>query len=162
MLRGALAPIWETVVFVLASGLLSFFVGQALPRRWFDFNAFPYRDFPWEDGGRVYSRLNVRAWKDKLPDMSRIMPFVVKKKALLARTPEAMARLIRETCVAEIVHWGLIVLMSPVLAVWQGGVRGALFALFYAAGNLLFIIIQRYNRPRLKEVLRRMEGRRAD
>ena len=124
----------KALILGFIGGVLSFCVGQALPRRWFHPDAFPFRPFAWEKGGKIYERLGVRRWKDLLPDMSRIVPGVVKKKASLNRTPEAMALLVRETCEAEAVH--------------------------YVLGNLLFVIIQRYNRPRLAAIQKRLEMRR--
>ena len=90
----------KALILGFIGGVLSFCVGQALPRRWFHPDAFPFRPFAWEKGGKIYERLGVRRWKDLLPDMSRIVPGVVKKKASLTRTPEAMALLVRETCEA--------------------------------------------------------------
>ena len=92
--------------------------------------------------------------------MSRIVPGMVKKKASLNRTPEAMALLVRETCVAETVHWALIVCVTPLLAWAVPGLSGAVIALCYVLGNLLFVIIQRYNRPRLAAIQKRLEMRR--
>ena len=138
-------------------GMLSFALGQMLPRRWFDPEAFPYRAHPWEKNGAVYEKLGVRLWKDHVPDMSRIIPKMVKKKAALAQTSHDMERLARETCVAETVHWALIVVMSPIVGISIGGILGRVIGVLYGLGNTLFIIIQRYNRPRLVRVLKRME-----
>lgn len=71
-----------------------------------------------------------------------------------------MALLVRETCVAEAVHWALIVCVTPILAYAVPGLPGALIALCYALGNLLFVMIQRYNRPRLATIQKRLEMRR--
>lgn len=159
LIRGVPGVLLDAAAIVVVGGLISFAIGQSLPRRWFDFDAFPYRDFPWEKRGTIYNRVHVHKWKDWVPDMSRFVPFMVKKKAALARTPEAMARLIRETCVAEVIHWGLIVVVSPVIALSSGGAFGVALGTAYGVGNLSFVIIQRYNRPRLREILRRMEER---
>lgn len=161
LVRGVPGVLLEAALIVIVCGFLSFALGQALPRRWFDFDAFPYRAFGWEKKGKVYDRVRVHKWKDSVPDMSRFVPFMVKKKAALARTPETMARLIRETCVAELVHWALIVLVSPIIAHASGGTLGAVLGAAYGAGNLSFVIIQRYNRPRLREILSRMEERKS-
>jgi glycosyl-4,4'-diaponeurosporenoate acyltransferase len=161
LIRGMPGVFLDAVAIAVVGGFVSFAIGQSLPRRWFDFDAFPYRDFAWEKKGKIYDRVRVHKWKDWVPDMSRFVPFMVKKKAALARTPEAMARLIKETCVAEVVHWGLIAIVSPVIALTSGGAFGALLGAVYGTCNLSFVIIQRYNRPRLREILRRMEERRS-
>lgn len=152
---GILGKLLAALIVGAAGGILSFVIGQSLPRKWFDFDAFPYRDFAWENGGRVYEKVKVRSWKDRVPDMSKFVPGMVKKKASLARNSSSMERLVRETCVAEAVHWALILIVAPVMGIFAGW----LIALLYAVGNLLFVVIQRYNRPRLREILRRMEMR---
>lgn len=143
-----------------AGGFASFLIGQLLPRSLYDPDKFPYRAFRWENGGHIYEKLGVHKWKDHVPDMSRIIPGMVKKKAALARTPESMLILVKETCGAELIHWLLIVFISPLVGQAFEGWMRAFAAGAYALGNLLFVIIQRYNRPRLMEIYRRMEMRR--
>lgn len=148
------------VLVAALGGFASFLLGQSLPRRWFRSEGALYRCYPWEKGGRVYLKVRVHKWKDIVPDMSRIIPGVFRKKAALAAKPELMARLVQETCVAEFIHWLLLIVISPVVLAVIGGWAGAAAAVVYALGNLVFIIIQRYNRPRLVELHKRMEKRR--
>lgn len=157
--HGVTCGMLTAIVISVVGGILSLIVGQLLPRRWFDYDAFPFRAFKWENGGRIYEKLKVRAWKDHVPDMSLIIPKMVKKKAALARTSKAMDRLIRETCVSEFIHWLLEICICAAVCIKVRGALGAILAAIYAVGNLLFIIIQRYNRPRLRQILRRMEER---
>lgn len=96
-------------------------MGQALPRRWFDPHRAPYRCRDWEKGGRVYNKLHIRRWKDRLPDMSRLMPDMVKKK-LAAADPMS---LVQETCVAECVHCWLVALSVGMLFCGKRVVMGA-------------------------------------
>ena len=113
---------WRAALYAAALGILAHPVGQALPRRWFDPHRAPYRCRDWEQGGRVYNKLHIRRWKDRLPDMSRLMPDMVKKK-LAAADPMS---LVQETCVAECVHCWLVVLSSlAATAVGVGAVPAA-------------------------------------
>lgn len=150
----------RAVLAIAIGGVTMTVIGQSLPRRLFDPEKFPYKTYGWEAGGRIYERVGVRRWKDKAPDLSRIIPGMVKKKAVFARTPELMDRLIRETCVAEFVHWVLATVVSLIVALQFDSAWGLAAGTANALGNLVFIIIQRYNRPRLKEIMRRMEMRR--
>ena len=152
--------ILSAVVIAAVGGFASFIFGQLLPRSIFNPGKFPFRTLKWENGGKIYMKLKVHVWKDSVPDMSRIIPGMVKKKAQLARTPETMYRLVQETCVAEFIHWLLVIAISPAIYAALCGLWGILAAIAYAAGNLSFIIIQRYNRPRLVELHKRMEKRR--
>ena len=86
---------WRAALYAAALGVLAHPVGQALPRRWFDPHQAPYRCRDWEKGGRVYNKLHIRRWKDRLPDMSRLMPDMVKKK-LSAADPMSLAH--RSVC----------------------------------------------------------------
>ena len=52
-------------------GALSFLGGELLPRKNFDYTTFPYRLYRWEQDGRIYEKLHIRQWKDRVPDMSK-------------------------------------------------------------------------------------------
>ena len=120
-------------------------LGQALPRKWFCAEKAPWRSAPWEKGGRIYLKLGIRKWKDHLPDMSRLMPDMVKKK-LAAADPMS---LVQETCVAECVHCWLVALSVGMLFLWKSVWSWVLWLVYNLLGNVSFILIQRYNRPRL-------------
>lgn len=150
----------DAVLVMALGGIVFFIIGQLLPRSIYNPDKFPYRLYKWENGGRTYQKLGVHLWKDHVPDMSRIIPGMVKKKAHMARTPENMWRLILETCGAEFIHDLLIICVTPFVYAAIRGLLGLLAAIAYALGNLAFVIIQRYNRPRLVEIYKRMEKRR--
>lgn len=140
------------VGYIAALGILAHIVGQALPRRWFDPDRFPYRCAPWEQNGRVWRKLGVHRWKDHVPDMSRIMGNMVKKKLPDGNTPEGLRVLVLETCVAECVHWWLAVASLGIFFFWRGGWAVVFCLVYNLLGNLPFQIIQRYNRPRLRRL----------
>ena len=74
-----------------------------------------------------------------------LMPDMVKKK-LSAADPMS---LVQETCVAECVHCWLIVLSVGMLFLWKSVWSWLLWLVYNLLGNVSFILIQRYNRPRL-------------
>lgn len=148
------------ILYIAALGVLSHFVGQALPRDKFDAKCFPCRAAQWEKSGKVYEKLGIKRWKDYLPDMSKIMPDMVKKKMSAAKE-QGTAVLIAETCVAECVHWALIVLSLGIFLFWRGGWAVLFWLVYNILGNVPFIIIQRYNRPRLVMLEERRERRLA-
>ena len=61
--------------------------------------------------------------------------------------------MIQETCVAELIHMLLSVTGLACLAIWPGLGGIAVTIVYILLGNLPFIIIQRYNRPRLERLL---------
>lgn len=149
------------VIYIAVLGILSHFVGQALPRARFSAESFPYRTTDWENGGRVYEKLGIKHWKDALPDMSRIMPDMVKKKLTGQNREQGMDVLIAETCVAECVHYWLIVLSLGIFLFWRGVWAVVFWLVYNILGNVPFILIQRYNRPRLVLLEQRRKRRAA-
>ena len=95
----------KCVLYLLVLAVLAHPVGQALPRRWFDGERFPYKCYKWEKQGKLYTLIGVDRWKTLVPDMSRILPDMVRKQVTpTAVTAAQAAVLVQETCVAEAVH----------------------------------------------------------
>jgi len=140
---------------VVVVGAVSMFLGESIPRRWYRYDAFPYICYRWERGGAIYEKMGVRKWKDRVPDMSKYMKFIIDKRISGSRDAQSMKRLIQETCNGEFVHWVLL-LLSPMNLIFLKGGYGVLATVIYALFNVPFIIIQRYNRPRLVVLLNRM------
>ncbi|MBQ9134038.1 MAG: hypothetical protein IJX64_05855 [Clostridia bacterium] len=59
------------ILFAIFIGIISHFYGQALPRKWFHGDKFPYKSFRWEQEGRIYRHIGIHKWQEKLPDLSR-------------------------------------------------------------------------------------------
>lgn len=143
----------DCCVYLIIIGLAGFLVGRVLPKEWFCFEQFPYHTFDFEKAGRIYTILGVRDWKDKVPDMSNILSSVMPSKKLPKKVTDAhLVRMIQETCVAEFIHLALCIVGLRCLWIWDS-VGGLLVALLNILGNLPYIIIQRYNRPRLVRLL---------
>ena len=154
-------PLIKSILFMALAGLASQLLGSLLPRRIFHGDRPPFAPFGWEKNGKVYERLHIRRWKDHVPDMSRIMKNMVKKKLPAGSSSAHMNLLVQETCVAELIHALLIVAGLWLLHIWPG-IGGWIVYLVYAlVGNLPFIIIQRYNRPRLVRLVEKTRKREA-
>lgn len=151
-------PFLYSLIYVATLGIAAHFIGEALPRGWFCWDRFPYRAWSWERQGRIYDLLKIRAWKDRMPDKSRVVKSMVPKRVGACPTSESVYRLIRETCVAEAVHFCLCLLAFPIYFFW-GNLTGVLLALVFVVCNLPFMIIQRYNRPSLVFLAERLKKR---
>ena len=107
----------------------------------------------------------VERWKTLVPDMSRLLPDMVKKQVdPTAVTAAQAAVLVQETCVAEAVHTASSLLGLLCLRLWPGWDGVLVWAVWFLLGNLPFILIQRYNRPRLlrlRNLLQRREQRKG-
>ena len=113
---------------------------------------------PWqcfEKNGKIYDRIGIKKWKEKLPDMSRVMRDMLPKKISYGATGESVGALIKETCVAECIHCGLSVLSFGIYFIWKNYIGILLVAVFIVL-NTPFILIQRYNRPHLIKLKKRL------
>ncbi len=146
-------------VYYALLGVVSFFIGRLLPKRCFRSDRFPYRSAPWE--AKLYRALRVHDWQDKAPDMSRIVPKLIPAKKLDADFRTQLPRMLEETCVAEFTHFVLILLGFYALRLWPGPGGAIVTAVYILFGNLPFILIQRYNRPRLQRLLAAQQRRSA-
>lgn len=149
-------PFWACALYVTVVGYIMRFVGSCYNRERFSPDSALYRQKSWERNGEFYKKLGIRKWKDKLPDVSRKVKKIYTKKVDMQRDVQNLRRLVQETCVAECVHYQLILLSLPVTWIWRGLGGWVIFAMC-AVGNLLFVAIQRYNRPRLLRTLERVE-----
>ena len=143
------------VYYLAVVGIASNLIGELLPRQWFHPDHFPFRCMNWEQEGKIYHHLRIRLWKDRLPDMSKLLPRMMPKQLRACETPRQVDRLILETCVAELTHVLLIVAGIGCLLLWPRG--GKWISLLWTLGNIPFILIQRYNRPRLSHVADRLD-----
>ena len=142
------------VLYVAVIGLLSNPFAKKFPRD-FSIYAFPFAPWGFEKGGAVYEKLGVRKWKDKVPDMSRVLHSLPAKNLSAGVTKEKLETLVQETCVAEMVHFTLMLLSLLILFFWRGWGAAAFLVIYNLFGNMPFIIIQRYNRPRLVRLCKR-------
>ena len=150
--------VFRAILYMAALGVLSHCIGQALPRRWFDGEKGWFRPFGWEHNGRFYERLHIRRWKTRLPDKSRVVKSMVPKRLEGETDTNQLDVLIRETCVAEVVHLALF-LVAPTIYRFCRNAVGAVLTVLFGVGNLPFVAIQRYNRPKLIAVKKRMQKR---
>ena len=147
------------ILYIPIAGLLSQFIGVKLPRSWFHPEKFPYAAWKWEKQGKIYNKTYVYKWKDALPDMSKISRRMVRKIITPMQYSSAhVERLAAETCVAEMVHL-ILMLMSPIIYWINPTGLGAAIAIVYALSHVPFIIIQRYNRPTLVTLAKRLKER---
>lgn len=138
---------WHCALYLAVIGLASS-AAALLPRRWFHADRFPFRPQRWEHEGKIYEKLAVQRWKDKLPDMSRFLPWLTQKQVSASISAAHAELLVQETCVAELVHDILAILTFGCVWIWPGW--GLWLSIAYVLiGHLPYIVIQRYNRPRL-------------
>lgn len=153
----------KCLIYIAAIGVAGFTLGRALPKRWFHYDAAPFRELPFENGGHFYRRLGIHRWHKLLPDMSRILPETMPEKRITAHLSSGQAEvMVQETCIAEFIHIFLSVAGLALPLLWPGWGGLCAFLAYFLLGNLPFILIQRFNRPKLRALLdrcRRAEAR---
>ena len=157
VLPGFLFVFLRMAAIVGVTGIPAFFMGEKVKRDRLDPDAFPFAPWKWEQNGRIYEKVGIKWWKNRVPDMSKYMKRAFSKQGNLNRTPEHLHKLVLEMCSAELVHWFLF-LVSPLFAILIPG-WGWPIMIGYIISNIMSIIIQRYNRPRIQEIIRRIEKR---
>lgn len=140
---------WKCAVYLMGVGIVAFFAGRFMPKGWIKPDRGLFRSFVFEKNGAAYEKLGIRKWQNKALDMSRILPFAMPPKNLSGNYEERLPVMIRETCVAELVHIAESVVGLRCLWIWPGAGGVTVTAIYILVLNLPFILIQRYNRPRL-------------
>ena len=148
-----------SAIIILGSGLLVFILGRIFPRSWINPYNFYFKAWKWEKEGKIYEKIKIKKWKTKWPDFSniitKILPKIMPKKRLDVSAVQKLPILIKESCVAETTHTICFVLGFIPIAIWPG-VASAVLSLLWALTHIPPIIIQRYNRPRFKEMLNKV------
>ncbi len=146
---------WLAVLYVATIGLFSNVAALFIKREKLKEDRFPFRLYRWEREGRIYDKLAIRKWKNHVPDVSRVFKPLMRKEVAVGATPAHLFALIKECCVAELVHYALIILSLAVLLICPDTAGAVLYLLCFLI-NLPFILIQRYNRPQLKRSAERL------
>lgn len=108
----------------------------------------------WEDRGNFYDRVfHVRIWKSRLPSAGTVFGDGFSLNRVRSLDCFYLNRWVLETYRAEITHWATLFLVV-LFFLWNPPI-GWLINLIYALiANLPCIIVQRYNRPRVLDILR--------
>ena len=109
-------------------------------KRWYQIRA-------WER--RLYERIHVKRWKGVMPTYD---------PSLFDLTEKRWEEIAQASCQAELVHETIILLsFVPVLfAKWFGALPAfAATSVLAALFDLTFVVIQRYNRPRIMRLVGR-------
>ena len=149
-------PKWAMVVLDVAVwGGWSAAVGYAAHRRpatAFADDSWLYRLRAVERGGRLYERLGIKRWKDRLPEAGALFTGGFSKRTVRTRDRDVLERFVVETRRAEWTHW-TIMLATPVFIVWNWWWVELLMLVYALAANLPCLLVQRYNRARLTRLL---------
>jgi glycosyl-4,4'-diaponeurosporenoate acyltransferase len=149
-------PKWAMVVLDVAVwGGWSAVVGYWAHRRpitAFADDSARYRLRAVEANGRLYERLGIKRWKDRLPEAGGLFTGGFSKRSMRTRDRAVLERFVVETRRAEWTHW-TIMSATPVFLVWNWWWVELLMVVYALAANLPCLLVQRYNRARLARLL---------
>jgi glycosyl-4,4'-diaponeurosporenoate acyltransferase len=152
-----LAPVPNVLADVAAWAAIHAGTGYAvhrLPVRWLRRDGVLFRPRRVENGGRLYERLGIRRWKDRLPEAGAWFAGGMSKRALPDAADGGLERFAIETRRAELGHW-LAMACGPLFVVWNPAPVAAVMVVYGVVVNAPFIAIQRYNRARVSRCLER-------
>ena len=147
-------------VAIAADAAAALFTRYALPKKYFDPRKKRYASFSWEK--KLYSRIGIRRWKDKIPETGGILVGFSKSRATDLRNNEYVFKFMEETCYAEVMHVWSVPLGFLTMLACPASLRLTV-ALPVAAVNAVLqtlpIMVQRFIRPQLMRVYRGNEKR---
>lgn len=153
-----LLPLLSSAAFWLGAALLVGLLANHLPPPWLGWGEKrPRAPAPHRRARAPAGPPGIRIWKHWIPDAGGALPGGVRKATLVRRDPAALRRLVLETRRAELVHWAL----------WPAGLLTALWlppagvlinVVFATLFNLPCVLLQRFNRARLRHCLARLGG----
>lgn len=128
-----------------------------IPLRWLNPDLRFFQTFRWEKGGAIYQRLfRVRSWKHLIPDGIRLRPNNFSIKDTPATDAEYLQRWLRESIRSELLHWTMII-PGFFFFLWNSIKVGWAMVTYAVVSNLIPVILQRFNRPRIRRLLARLE-----
>jgi len=138
------------VIFSIILDSIVAFVVRQIPEK--KFNPFA-KFFAGRKGEKkFYEKLNIRNWKDKIPELGKTLKYFDKTKVPEKPNAEYMLKFLKETCYAEVMHIAIcpvafiLVFIFPLKYFWCISFPIVLVNIFL---QLLPICVQRYTRPKL-------------
>ena len=152
----AFASVLFGALFIFLLDALIAWVIHCLPPEWFNHKNKIYTVSKKER--KIYEKLGIKNWKDKVPEMGQLCNF--KKDKLENLNEDYIKKFLTETCYAEIIHYGMLLIGLFVLFIFPSNVFFSIsLPLFFINAILQIppIFIQRYNRPKLEMALMHAE-----
>lgn len=155
-----LPKIWVILIDSAAWAIIQPLIGWLafkFPDSWIDDDLPWFQVKDWEDGGQLYQRwFRVRAWKHRVPSGGKLYAGGFSMTEITSWDRGTIARWVKESCRAELCHW-VAILPSALFFLWNPWHMALMMVLYACVFNAIPIIIQRYNRPRLLRVLKKLD-----
>jgi glycosyl-4,4'-diaponeurosporenoate acyltransferase len=121
------------------------------PEKWW------YQTKSWEKGGEIYQKIfHVKKWKKLIPSGAALYRNAYEIKHLTNLSADNVRFWLKESCRSEFCHFAMI-LPGFSFFLWNGVEVGGWMLVYAILNNLVPIVMQRYNRPRVFRVLAQLE-----
>ena len=128
-----------------------------IPLARFDPQKSLYLTHKWEQGGEIYQKIfHVKSWKKFIPSGAAVYPNTFKLKTLPTYKFEYLQTWLKESCRAEFCHL-VMILPGFLFFLWNSVEVGWWMVAYAVANNLVPIVMQRYNRPRVRKMLAQLQ-----
>lgn len=87
----------KCTLYLMCAGVVGFFMGRLFSLCRLKPDKGLFRCFDFEKNGMLYEKLNIRKWQAKVPDMSKILPFLMPPKNLTGNYEQRLPTMIHET-----------------------------------------------------------------
>lgn len=145
------------VIFSIAIDALVALAIRFIPENKFNPFSKYFKGKKWEK--KFYEKLNIRKWKDMIPELGKTLKYFDKTKVESKPTPEYYIKFLRETCIAEVLHLVIIpftfvlAFIFPLKYFWCISFPVILVNIFL---QILPTFVQRYTRPKLIKAYERL------
>lgn len=160
MLRAVIVPPFLTVLVIIVDGVFAFVI-RRLPEKWFSYESRLSKvSFVESD---IYRRLGVRKYREKIPELGCFTSFH-KDRIYEPTNNEYLRRFILEANYGAVIHFvcvpvGLLIL--PTVSNAEMLISGLPVVIVNAVLNLLPAFVLRYNVPKLINLMKINDRRRA-
>lgn len=137
------------------------YLSTKIPLKWLNPDHRFFQTFAWEKDGKIYDRLfHVHAWKRFIPNGSALYRGAFSVKNLPTFDLAYLQRWLKESVRSEVCHW-IMILPGFFFFLWNDVILGWLMVAYAFLNNLVPIIMQRFNRPRMRRLLAQLEKKSA-
>jgi glycosyl-4,4'-diaponeurosporenoate acyltransferase len=145
---------YNIIIFIFFSLIITY-LSNRVTKSIYYYKAWLYKERAWERHGKFYDeKFRVKKWKKKVPELGDFVKSVFPKKYIKEYSEEYISMYLLESCKAELTHW-VIILSTIFFMLWNELLVSVGVFLIAFILNIPFIIIQRYNRPRIIQIMER-------
>jgi glycosyl-4,4'-diaponeurosporenoate acyltransferase len=159
-----LTTFWTIILDIIAWAVIQPLVGwlaMRFPDAWLNPGSWLFRTRDCEQGGQIYQSLfRVRAYKDSLPYGGSLFQDEFTMKELGEINETNLLRWLKETCRSELTHW-FAIMPSALFFLWNPWYIGIFMVVYALLFNFPLVFIQRYNRPRIQNMLKIIQSRKS-